>query len=402
VATCLSDLERALEHGRRAPFHRDRLPAGPIHTWDEWRSVPLTTKDDLRRQPPWALTAVPRRDLSLYCETSATTGIPISTWYSRRDLDEIRDGLSLWGVGFSSEDRLLLKHPYALAVVAHQEHAAAAHRGASVIAADHGSTITPLARVLSLLQKLEITLLGCLAQTGVMLAEAAEMAGRDPRRDFPHLRALCCAGEPLGPARRRLLEDLWGVPIYNQYGMTETATVAMDCQARRLHPWQDHFHAEILDETLEREVTPGEVGVLVITSLTPRATPVIRYVTGDRVRSLEAPCTCGRTTTLEILGRAADTLWIGDRAFDTRDLQDIVGRLPARRFWKASPQPSGLRLVVERERDEDRIGPELLAELQVTFGVHLEVELVPKGTLCDRTEPLSFGVRGKPTYVEHA
>jgi phenylacetate-CoA ligase len=55
--------------------------------------------------------------------------------------------------------------------------------------------------------------------------------------------------------------------------------------------------------------------------------------------------------------------------------------------------------VVERERGEERVAPDVLARLERDHGARLQVELVPKGTLYDRNEPISFGMSGKPVYI---
>lgn len=395
----LGAINLILQHARNAPFYRDRLPSTSVQSWEEFKRLPFLTKDDLRRQSPEGLVCVPRRQILQYHETSATTGSPVSVWYSGDDLEEIRNLLADWGVGFNGEDRVLIKFPYALSSIAHFVQAAAQHQRACVIAADSRTTSTPLPVVVELMRRLQVTVLATLSLQTVMVAEAAEMAGLVPRRDFPHLRAICCAGEPLTPHRRQLVQEIWGVPVYDNYGMTETGPQAMDCPERGLHPFQGHFWMEVLDDRLEEEVAPGETGNLVVTSLTRRATPMIRYLTGDRVRLLRQPCACGQTTTLQIRGRANDTLWAQGKPFDFWELQAIVSQLPSRRFWRAAAGPEGLRFVVERERDGDQIQPELLERLRQLHGVRLWVDLVPKGTLYDRGEPVSFGMSGKPIYT---
>lgn len=395
----LEAINQVLEHARGSAFYRDRLPSAPLRSWEELARIPFTTKEDLRRQSPHGLVCVPDHELLQYHESSATTGVPISIWYSGRDLAEIRERFSEWGVGFTGGDRVLIRFPYALSTIGPFVHAAVQHKGAGVIAADSRTSITPMPRVVDLMRKLQVTVLATISLSALMIAEAAEMGGLDPRRDFPRLRALCCAGEPLTPCRRLLLEEIWGVPVYDNYGMTETGPQAMDCPERRLHPWKDHFWWEILDDRLEREVAPGETGNLVVTSLTRRATPMVRCLTGDRVRRLEEPCACGQSTTLQIRGREGDTLWVRGRPFDLWELEEIMSRLPSRRFWSVSAAPDGLHFVVERERDDDRIEPGLLEELEQVHGASLRVDLVPKGTLYDRKELISFGMSGKPVYI---
>lgn len=396
----LAAVNQVLEHARRSTFYRDRLPAAPLRTWEELRLLPFTTREDLRRCSPHGLVSVPREALSQYHESSSTTGLPISAWYSAEDLEEIRSHFSRWGVGFAPGARVLIRFPYALSTIGHMVHAAAAHAGACVIPADSRTTITPLPRVVELLRKLEVHILATLSLSAVMVAEAAEMAGFKARRDFPHLRAICCAGEPLTPHRRQLLQEIWGVPVYDNYGMTETGPLAMACRVGRLHPWEDHFHMEVLDERLEREAPAGEIGQLVVTSLTRRATPMVRYVTGDRVRRMEEPCPCGQNVELHVRGREADTLRVKGRQLDLWDLEAIVSRLPSRRFWRVHAEADGLCFVVEKETDDEAIDPGLLEELEREHVVPVRVELVAKGFLYDRREPISFGMSGKPVYIE--
>lgn len=396
----LALLNEALRHARSSVFYRDRLPQAPLRAAAELGRIPFTTRADLRALPPHGLVCVERRELLQYHESSATTGAPVSVWYSRRDLAEIHERLAGWGVGLTADDRVLVRFPYALSTIGHFVHAAAQTRGACVIPADSRSTITPLVRVVDLMRRLEVTVLATMSLSAVMIAESAELAGLDPSRDFPHLRAIVCAGEPVSPHRRELVERLFGVPLFDNYGMTETGPLAMDCHARRMHPFQDQFFMEVLDDRLEREVAPGETGHLVVTSLTRRASPLVRYVTGDRVKRASTPCKCGDGTTIEVRGRAEDTMWIGGQRLDLWTLSAIVARLPGQRFWRVTPVPAGLRFVIERERDDDRVRPGLLAELERDHGLQIEVILVPKGTLYDRTEPVSFGMTGKPVYIE--
>ncbi|WNG42962.1 phenylacetate--CoA ligase [Archangium minus] len=396
----LERINEVLRHARSSAFYRERIPDTPLRSWEEFQRLPFTTKEDLRQQSPHGLVCVPPQELRQYHESSATTGTPVSSWFSGDDLEEIHSRFSEWGVGFTPGDRVLIRFPYALSTIGHFVHGAAQYKGACVIPADSRTSITPLPRVIELMRKLQVTVLATISLSAVMIAEAAEMAGFEPRRDFPHLRAICCAGEPLTQYRRQLLEELWGVPVYDNYGMTETGPQAMDCREQQLHPWRGHFWMEVLDERFEKEVAPGETGNLVVTSLTPRASPMIRYITGDRVQLLEKPCGCGETSTLRIRGREDDLLWVKGKPFDLWKLEEIVSQLPSRRFWRVNTEPDGrLHFVVEKERDGDALMPTLLSRLEEHHDVRLNVELVPKGTLYDRKELISFGMAGKPIYV---
>jgi phenylacetate-CoA ligase len=88
-----------------------------------------------------------------------------------------------------------------------------------------------------------------------------------------------------------------------------------------MHVNEDHFLPEIVDAETGEPVRDGEEGVLVFTTLTKQALPLIRYWTGDITSLSSEPCTCGRTLVRmsAIKGRADDMLIIrGVNVFPTQ------------------------------------------------------------------------------------
>src|SRR5205823_4409213 len=73
-----------------------------------------------------------------------------------------------------------------------------------------------------------------------------------------------------------------------------------------------HFLPEIVDAESGAPLPEGAEGVLVVTTLTKEALPVVRYWTGDITSLSSAPCACGRTLVrmARIKGRADDMLII--------------------------------------------------------------------------------------------
>src|SRR5262249_49521550 len=100
------------------------------------------------------------------------------------------------------------------------------------------------------------------------------------------------------------------------YGLSEVIGpgVAAECVEGRpgLHVNEDHFLAEIVDPATGDRLPAGREGELVLTSLTKRALPVLRYRTGDVTALDPSPCRCGRTTAriARIKGRSDDMLII--------------------------------------------------------------------------------------------
>ena len=398
----LAALNRVLKHCRAAPFYRDRIPEKPLTSLSGLKRIPLTTKEDLRRASPFGLICIPRNEICQYHESFGTTGVPVSVWFSKDDLKDFAGQLTKWGVNFNQNDTVLVRFPYAISGIAHGTHTAAQLKNACVIAASSRSTVSPFPRVVDLMRKLQVTLLAGLPLQALLIAETAELLGYKPDRDFPHLRAIGTGGEPLFSGRKKMLEGIWGVPVFDHYGMTEIGAAVLDCEFGQPHPLEDDYIFELLDKDTKTDVKPGQVGYLVVTTLKRRATPIIRYLTGDRARVVERKCPCRKDMSLEIRGRREDTIAVGSRLLDLWDLQEIVSHLPCRRFWVVGPDSDGLRFIVEEEKTGDSVSTDRIRKLEEMCQLRLEVEIVPKGTLYDRSELLALGEVGKPRYIYSA
>ncbi|MEZ0074833.1 phenylacetate--CoA ligase family protein [Planotetraspora sp. GP83] len=92
------------------------------------------------------------------------------------------------------------------------------------------------------------------------------------------------SGETCPPDLRRKIEERFHCPVSSLYTMAEVGIVATECPAAAYayHCEQESCHIEILD------------GDVLVTPLTNRAMPLIRYRSGDRARWLEGGCRCDR------------------------------------------------------------------------------------------------------------
>jgi aspartate 1-decarboxylase len=138
---------------------------------------------------------------------------------------------------------------------------------------------------------------------------ALESVARSIRNAGPvrRLRAVVSFGEPPGRGRREAIEEGFGVPLFDRYQMREFSAIAMECPEHRgLHIFADLVHVEVLRED-GSPAAPGEAGEVVVTGLTGRYMPLIRYRTGDLAVRAGAPCPCGRGLPLleRIEGRRA-------------------------------------------------------------------------------------------------
>ncbi|MDF2523902.1 MAG: putative coenzyme f390 synthetase [Clostridiales bacterium] len=395
----LQALNSLLEYCRKSKFYRDRIPDRKLSSLEEIKQLPLTTKEDLRKNSPYGLVCVPTKELYQYHETFGTTGVPASAWLTKGDFEELGRRINSSGIDYCEEDIVLVRFPYAISTVAHFTQLAAQMKNACVVPASSRTTVSPFTRIISLMRKLGVTVLAGLPTQMVLLAETAEMLGFDTEKDFPTLRAINTGGELLTPRKRKKIEKIWGVPVFDHYGMTEIGPAQLDCKYGTPHPLEESFIFEILDEKLENECSPGEIGCLVVTTLTKRATPLVRYVTGDKARWVNTACPCGKSISLEIRGRMHDMISIGDKSFDLWQLDQILSTIPFGRFWVAGPFEGGIKYIIEQEKAEDCIEEQMVRALEDAYGVKLYMEVVPKGTLYDRSELFSVGIVGKPRYI---
>jgi len=106
--------------------------------------------------------------------------------------------------------------------------------------------------------------------------------------------AIMTSAGVLFPEIRKRVEEVFGVPIFDNYGSRETGGIACNCEKNEgLHLMPDVHYMEILDDN-SRGVNPGESGEIVITLLSNYTMPVIRYTIEDRGILSEKVCSCGR------------------------------------------------------------------------------------------------------------
>ena len=126
---------------------------------------------------------------------------------------------------------------------------------------------------------------------------------------------------------------------------------------------------------------------------------MIRYLTGDRARVLNTKCPCGKEPIIEILGRKSNLIKLNQIDFDQMEIEEIISYLPCRRFWAVGIFKDTLTFFVEKESESDQLPADMEEEFQKQYGVKIKIHLVEKGTLYDRNEIQSFGVKAKPRYL---
>lgn len=373
-----------------SPFYRRRFGDGPAPgSRADFERLAPTSKQDLRSAYPFGMLAVPKRDLATYHESSGTAGSPTASYYTEADWTDLAERYARKWVGIGPDDVFLVRTPYALMITGHLAHAAARSHGATVVPGDNRSLAMPFSRVLRVLHDLEVSLSWSMPTETLLWAAAARAAGLDPGRDFPALRALFVGGEPLSPARRARISQIWGVPVVEEYGSTETGSLAGECPHGRLHLWADRAIFEVLDPDTGTLSAEGS-GQLVVTPLYRQAMPLLRYNLADDVEVSTGPCECGwQLPTVRVLGRSAFGHRVGPALVTQARLEELVFGLPIEHgvlFWRARAGEQLLEIEIE-VGDEHRQAARaaLAAVVEAEYGaVPTRIDGVPLGTLVPR------------------
>jgi len=122
------------------------------------------------------------------------------------------------------------------------------------------------------------------------------------RIKFPSLKFILCSYEFVSVVHRRILERVFGVPVFNLYGSTETGHLLMQNERGEMKPSHDTAFLEIVD------ADAAGIGDLVVTTLTNDYMPLLRYRIGDRAERHFQPYGSHYT----VHGRARDALLTGD------------------------------------------------------------------------------------------
>jgi phenylacetate-CoA ligase len=382
-----SQLPRVLAQALRSPFYAARYAqAAPPRTADDFAGVALTTKQDLRDQYPFGMLAVERERLATYHESSGTAGEPTASYYTDEDWTDLAERYARKWTGIEPSDTFLVRTPYGLVITGHLAQAAGRLRGATVVPGDARSLATPLSRMVRVLKSLDVTLTWCNPTEITMLAAAAKAAGLRPDKDFPALRAMFTAAEPMTEVRRRRLSEIWGgIPVVEEYGSTETGTIAGQCPEGRMHLWADRAIFEVYDPATGTLSDAGR-GQMVVTPLYRDAMPLLRYNLADEVEVSTDACPCGwLLPTVTVLGRAGTEHTVGSAVVTQQRLEELVFGLPAAyevMFWRAMAHTDVLRLEFEApDAVREQAAKELGAALDRELGVPHRITGLPLGTL---------------------
>jgi phenylacetate-CoA ligase len=309
-------------------FCRAKVKSADVRSLDDLQRLPFTTKQDMRDSYPYGLFAAPLEEIVRIHASSGTTGKPTVVGYTHKDIETWSELMarSFVAAGAHRGDIIHNAYGYGLFTGGLGAHYGAERLGASVIPISGGNT----KRQIMIMQDFGSTVLTCTPSYSLFMAEEAKAEGVDFKK--LKLRVGIFGAEPWSEAMRGEIEEKLNLAAIDIYGLSEIMGpgVAIECiEAKKgLHIWEDHFIPEIIDPETGRRLPQGELGELVITTITKQGIPLIRYRTRDITSITYEPCACGRTHARisRMSGRSDDMLIIrGVNVFPSQIESILVG-----------------------------------------------------------------------------
>ncbi|MBQ6603712.1 MAG: phenylacetate--CoA ligase [Eubacterium sp.] len=277
----------------RQKMEEKKLTPDDIKGVEDLYKLPFLTKDDLRETYPFGMFAVPLSECVRIQSTSGTTGKRVVSGYTQGDIDLWEEccARAITAAGGTKDDVCQVCYGYGLFTGGPGLNGGSHKVGCLTLPMSSGNTD----RQLQFMVDLGSTILCCTPSYAAYLAESIHERGL---RDKIRLKAGIFGAEAWSDEMRRNIERDLGIKAYNIYGLTEMCGpgVAYECSEQAgMHICEDQYLAEIVDPVTLEPLPYGSKGELVFTSLTRKASPLLRYRTKDICILDDTPCSCGRT-----------------------------------------------------------------------------------------------------------
>ncbi len=276
---------------RDVPYYAETLPRTPRHPTD----LPILSKAAVAERLDDLLARSADRSRVKLGHTGGSTGRPLAFWYDDHKHELMRAGmmrgfmmsgwrpgqkvLYFWGARHDTAKGGVFGGGWAdwiaaeKTITAVEYSEAKLHEWARTIQAWRPTLLYGYASALSELARYVIASRTALPASLIGVYSTAEM---------------------LDDSQQQLMQQAFACRVFNQYGCREVPNIAWECRQGRMHVFADLVRLESVEMAGESR--------LLVTSLTNRLMPFIRYDIGDSGRLLEGECECGSPFPLMEMG----------------------------------------------------------------------------------------------------
>jgi len=295
----------------------------------------FTTPEDLRNLPAEDFLC---REPQLVFETTGTSGGPKRVYFTYDELEFSAryEAAALWENGVRPGDRVVCTFDAGYWISSWVTFFACKRMGVfcSAIGKPHPR---------ELYSRLPLYKYNVIAADPTWLVSLSEIAEKEG--PFP-LKLIFAGGDRMTQVYRSYVERLWNCPVILGYGSTEQGGGAgAECLRR------DGYHLDEFNFLFEiADPDPAGYGELVVTTLSRRTMPLIRYRVRDVTRFIEETCPCGATLRrmARIRGRLDEMVVMGagnmyPEIFE-KVLHDVEG---ISENWQVAVRQEGIHDILE-------------------------------------------------------
>ncbi len=293
----------------RKQFDKAGVKPENIKTLNDLSRLAFTTGKNLKEGYPLPLLSVPQKDVVRIHASSGTTGKRKVLCYTQKDLDVWFDMFARCYemAGLTKEDRVQIAVGYGVWTAGMGFQLGCERLGAMAIPIGPGN----IEMQCQFLEDMQSTVFCCTASMALLMAEEVNKRGI---KDKINLKKIILGSERSSSSMCSKIKDLLGLEdMFDITGMTELygPGTGLDCHKHEgIHYWADQYILEILNPDTLKPVEDGEIGEMVVTTLSKEAAPLIRYRTRDLTRKITKQCSCGSTLPMhdKIMGRSDDMI----------------------------------------------------------------------------------------------
>lgn len=294
----------------RLRMNEKKLKPEDIRNIGDISLLPFSMKKDLRDTYPYGLFAVDMKEVVRLHASSGTTGKPIVVGYTQEDMNVWAESVKrgLLATGFRNTDIVQNFYGYGLFTGGLGVHYGLESLGATVIPISGGNT----ERQIMVMKDFNVTAVGGTPSYFVHIIDVADKMGVDLSK--LNLKRGIFGAEPWSEGMRTYIQERTGIQAFDIYGLSEILGPGVGCECEHqngIHIFEDHFFPEIIDPETLLPLPDGKEGELVISTISKKAMPVLRYRTRDITAIETEKCPCGRTVRrIRRIGRRSDDMFI--------------------------------------------------------------------------------------------
>ena len=346
-------VEMVQHAARTVPFYQDLfrthgLKASEIRTFEDFACLPVLSKQDLRENLPRMLSSASGASRRVENATGGSTGEPVK-FYQDLDVFDAMQGSFMLGLSFAGwkpSDMIVN-------IWGNPRDTGSARPSVNLKQWLSGSMTLSAYRYgrkemddwLEVLARFRRVFVYGYVSVLADLAEHILAGGRKPS----NVCAVMTSAEKLHDHQRVLITQAFGCPVHDQYGSREVPCIAVECEHGGMHLLTHSAYVEFLPEA------GSELMRLVVTGLTNRTMPLLRYEIGDYATPLSGNCPCGRGFPLirMDIGRIYDFMFTDGRskvhgAYFVKIIKGIEGVLS---FQFRQSTPGEVELLVQCKED---------------------------------------------------